>query len=189
MTRVKENLFIHADPERCLACHSCELACGLAHSEVDDIITATMLGLKLEPRNEVIGIANVVIPMQCRHCEDAPCAVACPTGAIYHHDAGFVRIVESNCIGCKVCSMVCPFGAIKMSKDMGSVSNARTKKTIAHKCDLCYDRIDENGNFSCACIEACPSDALMLVDYESYRKQLVLKRAEELANAHSPIKR
>lgn len=188
MNKIKENMFIHADPGKCVACHGCELACAIAHSEVDDLLSAVAQGLKLESRNEVVAVANVVMPMQCRQCEDAPCAVACPTGAMYQHEAGFVRVVESNCIGCKVCSMVCPFGAITMSKDDGVLSNNRTKKTVARKCDLCYDQMDENNQFSCACIEACPNEAIMLVDYETYRKRLVAKRSEELAMAHSPIK-
>jgi len=188
MDRAKENLFIHADPGKCLGCHSCELACAIAHSDYDDLQTAIANGLKLESRNSVVQVAGAIMPMQCRQCEDAPCAVACPTGAIYHHEAGFVRIVEDNCIGCKVCSMVCPFGAIIMTTDVNDVANNRNKKAKARKCDLCFDRMGDNNEFSCACIEACPTNAIMLVDYETYRKQMMLKRSEELANAHLAIK-
>jgi len=35
MKNSKENLFIHADPTRCMACHCCELACSVAHSGDD----------------------------------------------------------------------------------------------------------------------------------------------------------
>ena len=183
MRNSKENLFIHADPKLCMACHNCELACSVAHSDYD-LEESILKGLKIEPRTEVVKVAEVVMPMQCRHCEDAPCAVACPTGAIFHHDKGFVRIVESNCIACKVCNMVCLFGAIKMTNETQEEGTSRTKRTTATKCDLCFDQMSADGEFNCACIEACPTNAINLIDYETYRKQLVLKRTQELANAH-----
>lgn len=187
MKNSKENLFIHADPTRCMACHCCELACSVAHSG-HDMQGAIDLGLKIEPRNELVQVAELVMPMQCRHCEDAPCAVACPTGAISHQDSGFVRIEETNCIACKVCNMVCPFGAIKMANTVEEESTSRTKIVFASKCDLCYEQMTDEGEFDCACIEACPTQAIELIDYESYRKELVRKRSEELMNAQMSMK-
>lgn len=187
MKNSKENLFIHADAERCMACHNCELACSVAHSG-HNLLGAIDLELKIEPRNELVQVADVVIPMQCRHCEDAPCAVACPTGAISHQDSGFVKIEEPNCIACKVCNMVCPFGAIKMANITQEEATTRTKRTIASKCDLCYEQMSAEGEFNCACIEACPTEAIKLIDYESYRKELVLKRTQELLNAQTSMK-
>ncbi len=190
MSQFKKNLFIHADPKRCVGCHSCEIACAVSHSEADDVLGAVALGLKLESRNKVVAVANVVMPMQCRHCEDSPCAVVCPVGAIHHEEAGFVHIIESNCIGCKACSMVCPFGAISMSRINPNVdtSNDRTRKLFALKCDLCYDKMGENNEFHCACVEACPTKALSLIDYDTDRKIKIEKRAKEFAMSYSSIK-
>ncbi|MFT7003695.1 MAG: carbon-monoxide dehydrogenase iron sulfur subunit [Sulfurimonas sp.] len=187
MNNSKENLFLHANAELCMACSNCVLACSVAHSG-HNLLDAIKLELKIEPRNELVQVAEVVMPMQCRHCEDAPCAIACPTGAISHHEAGFVNIEESNCIACKVCNMVCPFGAIKMANESQEEGTSRTKRTIASKCDLCHDQISADGEFNCACIEACPTQAIQLIDYETYRKQLVLRRTQELVNAQTSMK-
>ena len=68
--------------------------------------------------------------MQCRHCEDAPCLEACITGAMHRdEETGAVLCDEDKCVGCWMCVMVCPFGAIQR--------NVSGRKA-ASKCDLCY---------------------------------------------------
>ncbi|GAW92322.1 4Fe-4S ferredoxin [Calderihabitans maritimus] len=185
MKKTKENRFIYVDPRRCLGCRNCELACATAYADCD-LQTAVTKGLQLQPRNSVVQVDDMVMPIQCRQCEDAPCALACPTGAIYQED-GFVKINEGSCVGCKVCAMVCPFGAIIITQDINDNGNRRTKKAKARKCDLCFSRQDSD-EVSCACVEACPTKAIMLVDYESYRKKIIEERGKELARAHSKTK-
>jgi hydrogenase-4 component A len=51
------------------------------------------------------------MPLQCRHCESPNCAAVCPVRAItLKNDA--VTLNETLCIGCKLCALACPFGAI-----------------------------------------------------------------------------
>lgn len=186
MARAKENFFIYADPQKCMGCKNCEIACALAHAGCD-LPTAVTQGLQLQPRNSVVQVDGMVMPIQCRQCEDAPCAHACPTGAIFQ-EGRFVKINESNCIGCKVCAMVCPFGAIIIAKDVRDKDGYRTKNGKARKCDLCFSRRQDGQEVSCACVEACPTKAIMLVDYESYRKGLMEERGKELVRAHVKTK-
>lgn len=54
------------------------------------------------------------MPVQCRHCEDAPCLKVCPVQAISQVD-GAVQLNEGLCIGCNLCAVACPFGAIGSS--------------------------------------------------------------------------
>ncbi|GAV21865.1 4Fe-4S dicluster domain-containing protein [Carboxydothermus pertinax] len=186
MVKTKENFFIYADPRKCMGCKNCELACALAHADCD-LHSAVAQGLHLQPRNSVVQVEDMAMPIQCRQCEDAPCAHACPTGAIYQEDR-YVKINESNCIGCKVCSMVCPFGAIIIVKDEKDKVNGRTKNGKARKCDLCLSRRQDNQEVTCACVAACPTKAITLVDYESYRKKLFEERGKELVRAHTRTK-
>jgi carbon-monoxide dehydrogenase iron sulfur subunit len=62
-------------------------------------------------------------------------------------DAMGVKVVHDNlCVGCKVCTIACPFGTVNY--------NASTGKVI--KCDLC------GGDPACA--DACPTDAITYRD-------------------------
>jgi Fe-S-cluster-containing hydrogenase component 2 len=61
----------------------------------------------------------------------------CPTGATYQ-TATYTAVNPKLCIACKLCMMVCPFGAIHIS----SVQVNSRSKPAAIKCDLCVDRED-----------------------------------------------
>ena len=147
-----ESAFILADPEHCLGCRTCELACAAAHTEASTVIGAVLTGERLQPRNSVIQVDSVRLPTQCRQCEDAPCVRICPTGAVYRTET-YTAVDQRLCIGCRLCMMVCPFGAIHVS----TATVAGRDKRAAFKCDLCADRPDGP-----ACVEACPTNALSL---------------------------
>ena len=94
--------FVIADPKRCIGCYTCMPACVSVHQEV---------GLQAYPRLHVTHTPHGTMPMQCRHCEDAPCSKACPAGCFTIGDT--VQLNESLCIGCKMCMLACPFGVIE----------------------------------------------------------------------------
>jgi len=78
----------------------------------------------------------------CLQCEMA-CLHACPTSAIsINHDLGTKVVDESLCVGCKVCTIACPYGTINYNTRSGKVT----------KCNLC------DGDPKCA--EACPTGAI-----------------------------
>jgi len=76
----------------------------------------------------------------------------CPTGATYRTET-YTAVDQRLCIGCRLCMMVCPFGAIHVS----TTDLAGREKVAAFKCDL---RVDRPGGP--ACVEACPTKALSL---------------------------
>ncbi len=186
MGKQRENEIIYADPEKCLGCHSCELSCAVAHGE-GDLQSAVAGGRSLRPRNKVVLADGIRMPMQCRQCEDAPCAFVCPTGAILQQDAQ-VQLREKNCVGCKMCVMVCPFGAISVAAEEEPGVKGRTNRGVAKKCDLCADWRTRSGKTDPACVEACPTKAVSLVDIQAYRLALVEARAAELAQSQKHLK-
>lgn len=96
------NRFVIAEPSRCFGCNTCMAACSVVHKAV---------GLQGLPRLKVVTSGDRTAPVLCRHCDDAPCARVCPVKAITHeHDA--IVLNETLCIGCKLCAIACPFGAI-----------------------------------------------------------------------------
>ncbi len=75
---------------------------------------------------------TVHFPRSCHHCENPACVTVCPTGASYKRaEDGIVLVNEDLCIGCKLCSWACPYGAREYDYDAG----------VMKKCTLCIDRI------------------------------------------------
>ena len=63
---------------------------------------------------------TVHFPKSCLHCADAPCVTVCPTGASYKREEDGIVLVNADiCIGCKLCSWACPYGAREYDEDAG----------------------------------------------------------------------
>lgn len=117
---------------------------------------------------------TVHFPRSCLHCEEPACVTVCPTGASYKRTSdGIVLVDEDKCIGCKLCSWACPYGAREFDTEVG----------VMKKCTLCVDRIYndnlEEAERVPACVAACPTSARHfgdLGDQNSAVSQLVAER-------------
>lgn len=85
----------------------------------------------------------------CKHCVNAPCLEACPTGAIIHTEFDTVYVQQDICNGCGYCVVACPFGVIARDE---------LADHQAHKCTLCYDRLKDG--MQPACAQACPTQSI-----------------------------
>jgi formate dehydrogenase iron-sulfur subunit len=84
----------------------------------------------------------------CKHCTNAGCLDACPTGALVRTEFDTVIVQADVCNGCGYCIPSCPFGVIDRDHDDGR----------AAKCTLCYDRLEDG--MEPACAKACPTDSI-----------------------------
>ncbi|MFC0225708.1 formate-dependent uric acid utilization protein AegA [Serratia aquatilis] len=172
------NQFIVAESEACIGCRSCEVACVTAHHQG----AYPSQREYFTPRVKVIQSPKGNTAVFCHHCEDAPCANVCSTGAIIQTDAS-IQVSQEKCIGCKACAVACPFGMMTVVVETVQPTNHRLaesyQKVEAQKCDLCSEINQEP-----ACVRACPTQALSLVDSQMLVEQQREKRLRAAARDH-----
>jgi anaerobic carbon-monoxide dehydrogenase iron sulfur subunit len=135
--------------KKCLGCKTCEIACAVVHSKAGELFAALKEETVSLPRKKVFSASGSNYPTSCRHCEDAKCIIACMAGALSRDEKqGMVLHDETRCVGCWMCVMACPYGAIR--------PNVKAKKPV--RCDKCVDK-DEP-----ACVKACPTKAIKVKD-------------------------
>lgn len=131
---------LNIDPEKCTGCVQCELACSYENEGVFNPSKSRIKVFKFHDEGRFV-------PYTCTQCAEAWCMQACPVDAIQLNQmTGAKEIHNDLCVGCKVCTIACPFGTVNYNQDTGKVI----------KCDLC------GGDPECA--KACPTDAITYVD-------------------------
>jgi formate dehydrogenase iron-sulfur subunit len=111
----------------------------------------------------------------CKHCTNAGCLDACPTGALIRTEHETVVLQPDVCNGCGYCVPACPFGVVDRDHIDGR----------AGKCTLCYDRLQDG--LEPACAKACPTDSIQfgpldeLVDRASRRVATLHRRGVDNA--------
>jgi hydrogenase-4 component A len=186
------NKFVIADPEKCIGCYTCAAGCVNVHEKA---------GLVAYPRLTITHTNEGTMPVQCRNCDDAPCEKVCPVKAITFEEDS-IQLSESLCIGCKMCSLACPFGVITpcgtipdgegMMSDGAYALPVETipdeaslhpilawtigQRTVAVKCDLCHF-LPEGPE----CIRVCPTKAMYMVNGPTVTETNAEKRARSVA--------
>ena len=186
----KKKLGLVIDLDTCVGCHACATSCkewnagGIAGPLTDErpygkdpqgVWFNRVHSYELAPDEATKQPAQTLhFPRSCLHCETPACVTVCPTGASYKRaEDGIVLVDEDKCIGCKLCSWACPYGAREYSHVEG----------VMKKCTLCVDRIYntnlEEIDRQPACVQACPTKARHfgdLGDPESDVSKLVAER-------------
>ncbi len=114
------------------------------------------------PADETFDVAQAVADMDrwifmsdvCKHCTNAGCLDACPTGALIRTEHHTVVLQADVCNGCGYCIPACPFGVVDRDHIDGR----------AGKCTLCYDRLQDG--LEPACAKACPTDSIQFGPYD-----------------------
>jgi len=155
---VKYKLYYHQTS--CIGCETCERVCGFLYER---------------PRVHLYRVfGGIPVPIGCRHCEKAPCIKACPEGALFKDDDGFVLVDPEKCIGCLMCAVVCPFGAMDLDPITKSI----------FKCTACNELRARGLNPGCASL--CPAEAIIFEStvniFENIRKRVAEKLASSSLN-------
>jgi phenylacetyl-CoA:acceptor oxidoreductase subunit 1 len=167
------------DQAKCVGCGHCIQACR-AYNDVSPDIEWTRL-----VEGEKIAGQQTFIPIQCMHCEDAPCTHVCLVGATKQRPDGIVMMDYDKCIGCRYCEVSCPYGSRSFNWEAfkgdnpavpswGQPEVARRPRGVVEKCSFCYQRIDRGLELGLtpgvdqaatpACVVACPMKARVFGD-------------------------
>lgn len=137
------------DPNRCLGCRTCVMACAAGHDLPSGVYLRSIEGREQRKGSKII---KYYLSTSCNHCSNPECFRLCPEQAFRKRHDGIVLFDTTKCTGCGTCTRSCPFQAVSVNPSTGKVI----------KCDLCHDKLDE-GELP-FCVEACPVRALQLVN-------------------------
>ena len=177
------------DSTLCIGCKACEVACkewnglaaenfewqGLSYDNTKGLGHSTWRHVKFVETPPEPGLGGNAPKFAswsfssdvCKHCENAGCLEACPTGSIVRTEFGGVFVQPDVCNGCAYCVVACPFGVIERNPQEGT----------AFKCTFCYDR--QKAGLVPACAKACPTESIRFGEWDDL-KAAAKKRIEQL---------
>lgn len=139
------------DNRKCIGCHACSTACK---SENEVPLGVSRTWVKTVEQGAYPDVRRNFQVTRCNHCENPPCVRICPVTAMYQRDDGIVEFDPAACIGCKACMQACPYDAIHVDPDRGTVA----------KCHYCAHRVDVGLEPACAVV--CPTQAIVAGDLD-----------------------
>lgn len=182
------------DLDLCTGCQACVVACHAENNvpvvgEEEAIRGRTMHWIRIERYwdGEYPNVEARFMPVLCHHCGEAPCEPVCPVFATYHTPEGLNAQVYNRCIGTRFCGSACPY-KVRMynwfrpdfpeplEQQLNPDVSVRGRGII-EKCSFCIQRIHrgeldadleereiEDGEIQPACVQTCPSSALIFGD-------------------------
>ena len=154
---------IYLDVDLCVGCGACAVACMDQNDIYPEKGQVAVRRIHQVENGHFPTAAIFHVTAACLHCEDAPCVIACPTGAIAKDgNTGNVTTLRDLCIGCHSCAVACPFGVPRY--------DAEDK---LQKCGGCGERVE--AGLQPSCVRVCPTGALqfgVMNDLQSNKEHL-----------------
>ncbi|MGB9771436.1 MAG: sulfate reduction electron transfer complex DsrMKJOP subunit DsrO [Candidatus Kapaibacteriota bacterium] len=183
-------------------CKECILACHSYHNvpefnnpkdEIKWIWKDKFHNAFITQENQYLpkGLNHQTVLLLCNHCDNPPCTNVCPTKATWKREDGIVMMDWHRCIGCRYCVAACPYGSRSFNwrdprpfiKKINPEFPTRTRGVV-EKCTFCAERL-ARGEMP-ACVEACPSKALIFGDLEDPGSEIRQILAERFSIRRKP---
>jgi formate dehydrogenase iron-sulfur subunit len=193
------------DATLCIGCKACEVACkqwnelpsdgfeftGDSYDNTSQLSGTTWRHVGFVEQmgvdaNGTLGDRWLMFSDVCKHCTNAGCHEACPTGAIVRNEFGNVYVQPDVCNGCGYCVVSCPFGVIDLIENIdgsrqynvatlnedrrdANETAVQGRGGVAGKCTLCYDR--QKSGIVPACAKACPTESIQFGNVAELRER------------------
>jgi molybdopterin-containing oxidoreductase family iron-sulfur binding subunit len=190
------------DLDRCTGCEACVVACRAENNiptagEAEAARGRAIHWIRVERywEGEFPEARVKFRPVLCQQCDAAPCEPVCPTYASYHTPEGLNAQVYNRCIGTRYCANACPYNVrffnffnpvwdkpfhLQLNPDV-----AVREVGVMEKCTFCVQRIRaaelqassekrawKDGELKPACVQSCPSNALVFGDLNDPASQV-----------------
>ncbi|WP_296698973.1 4Fe-4S dicluster domain-containing protein [Thiocapsa sp. UBA6158] len=149
------------DTTRCMGCRSCVAACAVENFLTPEAPWNVMIETEVGTYPNVF---RTFTTMNCMHCEEPPCQVACDgvgAFAITKNDFGVVLVDYDKCIGCGYCAAICPYGVPQLNQEVANLIPGkgptppeaipdaerhwthRKRPKVVEKCTFCWHKLEK----------------------------------------------
>ena len=172
---MEEEKVIFFDPHYCSGCMRCATTCSTYNIGATSL-TKSRIHIARHEGHAITTINEedeLIFDMfTCQQCDEPYCLHLCPTLAIAKDsETGAITINLDKCMGCRMCMVGCPFGAILYDSD---------KKQVL-KCELC------GGDPQC--VKFCPTGALQFLPKKLAHLPKIGRLARKMAYFRATIGR
>jgi len=159
------------DPVLCTGCMRCMTTCSTYNFGATSLSKSRIQIIRHEGHaiTRMDEEDNLIFqPLLCQQCDKPHCQNVCPVKAISADKETLAKSINyDKCIGCRLCMIACPFGAMRYDP---------LRKKV-YKCELCEGDPQ--------CVRLCPTTALQFLPKEVANTVKIAALSKKLIKAQS----